>query len=71
MTREEELKAEIARLQAELNQTPPDLLRISGKPAKIVYTKQIGRGRYQLNKPALRRVSEQQEPIPVIVVSEA
>lgn len=68
MTREQELETELAALRAELNQTAPPLIRVDGKPARIVYTKEIGRGKYKLGVASLRPVAERQEKIPVIVV---
>lgn len=65
----EEMEAEIKRLQAELDKGNTTLLRISGKPVKIVYQKEIGRGRYKGAQ--RRRFGEQQEKIPVIVVKNA
>jgi hypothetical protein len=42
MTREEELRAEIERLQAELREKSPTLMRVRGKAVKIVGSEKIG-----------------------------
>lgn len=64
-----ELEQEIERLKAELNQSVPALMCISGKAVKIMGGWFIGRGRYK-GGGRMRRKADQQEPVPVVLVKE-